>query len=492
MPVSQTISGNSLNSVTVSTPCTLVPAGGSCNFTITIQPTANDYLLSGGIQDTVSVNYSGRLPAKISSLISTTVQIPALSSLTVTPSAISYSSIPTTLGNGFVTYTATATTTTGVVIDVTPIASWTSSNTSAVSAPNTSGQATTYFVGGAANNGANQSTITATLGGVSESSTLQVNDMLYQAVPYGGTGGYPYGTNSPIFYNVLNASTGAPSGRALISDYESGILYTTISSDARFIYMSNDTNAIYACGLDASTGDSNSSTTCPQITLTSSSPTNDIGTLKLSPNNKFLYALTASGIYVCQANQVTGAISGCILQSTNISGGNTLSFAVDQNGEYIYVVAKANVSPYIQTCEINQDTGALSNCVNQSPTGLDTTLTTKDIAAANASDGTTYLYGSSYLAGGAWDGTILVCQANPNTGTVSTCNYPATSVTTYNPQSVSVATTRSGATFGPAWLYWADQQHGDINYCEINSDYISFGTCGRISTGANNFGILVR
>lgn len=490
IPVSQTITGNSTNA-TITTSCTTVPAAGTCQFVITLTAAVRDFLLPNGIVDTVSVNYSGRLPSKITSTIQTQVEIPALNTLTVNSSAIRYdgtgsvdpAGTPTTLGNGYVTYTATATTNTGVILDVTPIVTWSSSNPDVALAPDSNGHAITFTPGGAGAT-TNIWATYQTLSTAGNPSPLMVNTRFYVSTPLGGT------TNSgmsPVLCQLINASTGTPSICNLVNNPYSGITYTAINSDARFIYMANLTGSIYSCSLNAYTGQYATPETCSQISINSGGSSNRIATVKLSPNNKFLYALTPSGIYTCQVTQATGAVNGCALQTTNAQ---VRAFAIDPNGLYMYLISNPSVSPYAQSCSINQSTGALSNCVNQSPTGISSTYTTSDLAAVSTTDGT-FLYGPAFIAGGARDGSVLVCQANADTGSISSCSYPVVNVPgglIANPYGVSVSSTRTG----PFQLYIGEIDTGGVDNCAINSDFNSFGICYAINTLRNNAGVLIR
>jgi len=480
IPVSQTITGNS-ESTSISTPCTVVPASGSCQFIVTIEPSAFDYLLPNGLENTVSVNYNGRLPAKVTSTLQTTVDIPALSTLTITPSAASYAGVPTTLGGGYVTYVATATTTTGVIIDITPVVTWSSTDETVALAPDINGKATTFFVGGA---GASTD-ISATFGGVNSNvSTLQVNDRAYISTPVTSMGVLD---QSPFLCQVVSAANGILGTCADATNTYSNITYAEINADARYIYQADKgSNSIHSCPLDASTGQPAADAFCTEIPVSSSG--SKTGVIKLSPNNQVLYGLASNGIYACQVTQSTGALSGCTVQTNVQNRAQAESFAIDPNGLFMYILLDANRAPYVQTCSITPSTGTLSNCVTQNPTGINTTFRSRDITTFSDS-GITYIYGSYFIPGGAWDGNVMVCQATASTGTINSCSYNAFPISNVsNPQGVSL-TQRSA---GPFQLYVADGQNGRVHNCEVGADFTTFSGCLAINTRANNAGVLVR
>lgn len=61
------------NSAAITAGCSLVPAMGSCNFTVTITPTAQD--VTNGVHSTINITYNGRLPhPQITSPLNFTVQ----------------------------------------------------------------------------------------------------------------------------------------------------------------------------------------------------------------------------------------------------------------------------------------------------------------------------------------------------------------------------------------------------------------------------------
>ena len=469
IPATQTVTGNS-TSIEVTSPCAVVPAGGACNFNVTFLPLARDYLLSGGVQNTVTVNYSGRLPANLTSTINTSVDIPPLGAITISPSTAN------SLAGGYTTFTARGTSTSGTTLDVTPVVTWTSSDSTRAAAPNTSGQAITYLsksansaqAGGPVNIGASFRGVSAT------NATLGVYNYLYVAAPYNGT-------NNPTICTGFTAS--APGGSIVCSNAteDQVATYQAINAQGTYIYFPQ-TSSMNTCTINFTTGNY---TNCTGTFVSGTSTGLTIN--KISPNDQTMYVVSpGEGLYACSIIQTSGLLGGCALQAAVISPTTIGSFALDPSGNYIYIWQNTGVVdvPFAQTCAVDTTTGTLSNCTGQT----NAIPYIWDVTAVATPQGT-YLYGTNVFEQGPVGITVWPVSS---TGTIGTFVQPTTNVTFNSPQGISVISTSTGALS----VYVGDGQDGSVNVCPIITTgadaYQSFGTCTSTNLGKNLYGTLVR
>jgi len=181
----------------------------------------------------------------------------------------------------------------------------------------------------------------------------------------------------------------------------------TVDPAGPFIYVSDNTGAIYCFSVDSS-GNLTAAPGSPYAT-----PGSDIG-MAIDPSGSFLYAADSStnDISAFSINHATGALSPLAGSPYVTFGTNPTFLVMDPHGKFLY--AMANGSNTIDAFAINPSTGALST-VPGSPVAISggTAATAPTIDPSGA-----FLYAGQSFAGPGYN-TFHAYAIDQSTGALS-------------------------------------------------------------------------
>ncbi len=457
IPITESVSGNS-TSVTVTSPCTVVPAHQTCTFFVTLDSTFNDVLLPQSmILDVIHVTYHGRLPGELTSAFDVTVVAPQLTSLVISPSSASI------LGGQIQAFRATGTFTNGAVFDVTAATTWTSSDASVALIGAQTGLALGITTG--------STSITGTYQFItSNSATLSVINQAYVVNQGAGSLVVCAPQSNGTFTNCTTQS-GFTSPFDVAVDPTTRVAYVTEPSS----------NQVLSCDL--------SFTTC---TPTGSNFTLPSG-ITFDPAGQYVYVVNAnevanSSVTSCQhtIQNGRGQLINCTVNTIEATE-NAQFFSriiVHHSGLYAYLLlhddAGGGTGQSLLVCYINplngtfdacRPTGAVGTAPAQNNTGLAQT-------PASQASGDNYLYISTAGSQGGQPTAIYYCPiTNIQTGEVGTCaQMNATGLNV--PEGLSIS--QNGL-----YAFIADSGSDLITYCEFNGDsQTSFIGCATALTEA--------
>lgn len=156
-----------------------------------------------------------------------------------------------------------------------------------------------------------------------------------------------------------------------------------------------------------------------------------------------------STVSKCTMNQDNGALKDCVATGGNLSD----PIGITISGDYAYITnnKKWSTSGTITMCQIEKTTGVLSNC-KETPDGV----VFNNVAAITNRNG--YVYVTNY------NGGVTKCAINTKTGTLSSCNYLPTGVKSI------------GILLANKYSYITNYDKDIVNKCVINNDE-TIGVC---------------
>ncbi|MDF1685028.1 MAG: beta-propeller fold lactonase family protein [Legionellaceae bacterium] len=181
----------------------------------------------------------------------------------------------------------------------------------------------------------------------------------------------------------------------------------------------------------------------------------------------------------CLINPATGLLHDCLNIDTSQFGlVAPSSVAINPNGQLLYI--QDEDLDKIFKCDLSAVTGHVTNCVDSGATGI--TGTTPQQFMFNQSNTKTYIAAS--IGPGSTQGTVLICDKNPNTGNIGACVDSGANKTTLGGYKPLTIIFNQSETRAYIVTYDTNITPGFVYKCSINQNTGVLSDCS--DSGATN------
>lgn len=248
--------------------------------------------------------------------------------------------------------------------------------------------------------------------------------------------------------------------------------YVTIAalSGGNFAYVADSGGNVYVCSVNTTTGALSGCGVTPSSGAPSWNMSGDGSiTVMTFGGTTYVYVATSSsvaatsGLYICAANQTTGALSGCTKNTGPWGFPDMVTFGTASGTNYAYVADNDNDA--IWKCSVNTSTGVLSGCATTPSSGAPAWnpfgITLGTVGGVNY----------AYVADQSNPGNVYVCLVSSADGSLSSCVTSDGGDSTWAPGSITLNTLGSNT-----YAYVADW-NGNLDVCTVNPTNGTLSSC---------------